>query len=114
MVTALFVLVGQLLLRRQQKDKLIAEASGEVAEGARILLEQYRAALESSRTELVGLRDRVSKLEQSLKDAKEDHARLEADRQQALADLARVQERVRFLERQVDLLDPAVRSESRR
>lgn len=105
LVTAAGVLIGQLLLRRQQKDKLIAEASSEVAEGARTLLEQYRQELSRCVQASTDLRERVAVLERDLAEALTGHADLRRKREEALTEMGRMSERVRFLEAQIKQLE---------
>lgn len=106
--------LGQLVIRRQTKDKLISEASNEVAEGAKTLLAEYRQDLMESRAELKELRDRVSKLEKELELASEDRRELQRRLTEALERRAQAETRERMLEDRIKQIEGVVeRRESR-
>lgn len=105
---ALITFFGQLLLRRQEKNKLIAEASDAVATGAKEMLGEYRETLQSMREDITRMRERIAALEAQLGTAKEQRDRIEAERRAALEQVARMQQRVDTLERQIRELERAL------
>lgn len=102
---AAVALAGQLVLRKQTKNKLVAEMADELVGGAKALLEDYRRELTEAKSELVELRERVARLEVELKFAKEQRDEIERERREAFARLERVQARVDELERTLRLLE---------
>lgn len=105
---ALITFFGQLLLRRQEKNKLIAEASDAVATGAKEMLGEYRETLTNMREDITRMRERIAALEAQLGTAKEQRDRIEQERRTALEEVARMQQRVDTLERQIRELERAL------
>ena len=102
---ALLMFLGQWLLRRQQRDQLIAEAADQVSEAATRMLAEQRTSLIEARQEIVALRERIAKLESQLQASQADVGRIEKERQKALRRLEATQQRVTDLERQLKHLE---------
>lgn len=107
--------VGQLVFRRQTKDKLIAEASDEVAQGAKAILAEYRIALTDTQerltealAEVAQLRQHVAELEQKLAVGQQERRKLTEQLSERLDQIDELERQIHKLERQIHKLNRAV------
>jgi peptidoglycan hydrolase CwlO-like protein len=112
--SALVVLAGQMFLRRQQRDSLIATASEQVVESMQALILSYRQELAESKAELGKLRERVAALERELELAKADQQEVVRKREEALKEIERLKARIEQLQSDLSRLERTTERRQRR
>jgi chromosome segregation ATPase len=112
-------LLGQLLFRRQTKDRLIAGASDEVAQGAKALLEEYRLRLDDyrieldrARAEVKELREQVEELERKLRHGTAEREKLTSELASRLDQIDELERTIHKLEKEMVVLRKAVHTDN--